>query len=167
MRPLRVRFTVRGMMVAVAVVGIVLAVARLSYVASVILVYGVAGSARIRIRLTRVRFTVRRMTVGLALLLVVGAVADLARNHRRVVRFRAAWAYDEQYRGCTWLVGARAREAARERREAARWPEGSSQRGAHVQAAASIASIAAIEASVGESARGMASELRRLARIPK
>jgi hypothetical protein len=114
-----------------------------------------------------VRFTVRQMMVGLASLFVVCAVADLVRNHRRVVRFRAAWIYDNQYRDCTRLAEAYAPEAVRERQEAAWWPDGSSQRNSHLQAAAINTSMEADVVRVGESARTMASELRRLARIPR
>ena len=118
-------------------------------------------------RLPCMRFSVRRMMFAVASLFLVIALADLALNHRRVVRFRAAWAYDEQYRGCTRLAEAYALEAARERQEAGRWPEGSSQRGFHLQAAASDDWSRADVARVGESARLVARELRRLARIPR
>jgi hypothetical protein len=122
-------------------------------------------SGRLTMSVSRVRFTLRRMMVALALLLILGALADRFRNHRRVVQFQAAWAYDTQSRECHRLAEAYCREAAREEQEAQHWPEGSEQRQSHLDAAAFHNSQRAGVQQVGKAAHEMATSLRRLARV--
>ena len=118
-------------------------------------------------KLPHMRFTIRRMMVGVVSLLVVFALTDLYRNHRRIIWFQAAWDYDKQHRDCMRLAAAYEREAARERQEAARSLEGSSQRDSRLQAATFNVTIEENVVRVCVAARRMASELRRLARIPR
>jgi hypothetical protein len=118
-------------------------------------------------KLPRGRLSVRGTIIVAVTLLLTMALTDLARNHRRVVQFQAAWSYDHQWRECERLAIAYAREAGREQAEADRWPEGSDQRGLHLQAVALNGSLRADAARVGGVARKMASELRRMARTAR
>jgi hypothetical protein len=113
----------------------------------------------------RVRVTKRRMLVALALLFVSGALTDIFRNHRRVVRLHAAWAYDTQNRECIRLAQAYSREAVRQEQEAQHWPAESAQRKTRLEAAAFNNSQREGVMQVAIAARAMARNLRRLARV--
>ncbi len=105
-----------------------------------------------------------RVLIGAESLLVALALMDLAVNHRRVVRFRAAWAYDEQDRVCGSLARAYVREAAIERMEAERWPVDSARRDEFLHAAEIDLLLRMDVLRIGREARDMASRLRGLAR---
>jgi hypothetical protein len=116
-------------------------------------------------RLLRVRLTVRWTIAAVAFLVVLGALTDVFINHRRVVRLRAAWAYDTQDRECHRLAEAYSREAVRQEREAEHCPEGSERRETRLEAASFYHSQRAGVLQVGAAAHEMAKHLRRLARV--
>src|SRR4051812_41117927 len=75
-------------------------------------------------------------------LFLAASLGDVLLSQRRVVRFRAAWAYDAQHERCTRLAAEYARVAGREKSEAELWPEGSAERECHRRDASVASSLA-------------------------
>jgi hypothetical protein len=107
------------------------------------------------------------LPLGVATALFVAAsLGDMLLSHRRVIRFRAAWAYDSQHEECSRLALKYARIATQEKSEAERWPLGSPVRQRHLRDAEFASSLSVANRGVARFANATAKELRRLARTP-
>jgi hypothetical protein len=116
--------------------------------------------------LSKLRRRVYLPLLAAVALLPTVSLCDVLLSRRRVVRFRAAWAYDTQHEECSRLAASDARVAEREVSEAERWPEGSVERESHLRDANVASSLARANQGVAGHAKSMAKELRRLARTP-
>jgi hypothetical protein len=109
----------------------------------------------------------RGLSVGVIVLgiaVLFGAIIDHSNSTSRIAWFRLAWAYEEQQLRYELAAQLEETAATREREEAQRWPEGSEQRDAHLEAAARRSYDRSRWLGVVEVCRRSAAYYRRIAR---